>query len=164
MPSGCPARDGTPPLGDAKFPAMRIAFALICLVVFGTMAGAGLRAVGGARQMSTRQLQELDTAIDRIVAEHKERRDAAPATTSTSAFEERENKSAVEERENKPAVAMAGGTEGKPAARPESKMAAVSQSKNQRPRPGRTASRHNTLIPQAFISLQKFATMAFGLR
>ena len=145
---------------------MRIAFALVCLVVLGTMTGAGLRAVGSARQMSSRQLQDLDTAIDRIVAEHKERRETVLATTGASTIEERANQRAIATADTRTVDTRNAAGAAKPVARPDpTKMAGASPSKNQRPRAARTALRNNGPIPQAFISLQKFATTTFfGLR
>ncbi len=135
---------------------MRIAFVLVCLTVIATVAGVGVRAIGSAHEMSLKQQRELDSAIDRIVAEHNERREAGLTTGSAPKPE---------------AAAGAAISEGKDkrfetADRYEPKVVTVaSQPKSQRPRAGRTASRSNVLIPQAFVSLPKFATTTlFGLR
>src|SRR5687767_12624135 len=69
---------------------MRIAFALVCLTVIAAVASVGVGAIGSARDMSFKQRQELDTAIDHIVAEHKEqklkeRRESASVTGSAPA-------------------------------------------------------------------------------
>ncbi len=143
---------------------MRLAFALLCLLVAGVGTGAGWRAVSTAREMSSRQLREMDSAIDQIVTDYKERREIAVATTGVVALEERKNLPLAET----PAPAdLRPVTAPKPAhqeLKQEAKTVSASQAKSQRPRAGRTTARNNALIPQAFISLQKFATSAFGFR
>jgi len=153
---------------------MQIAFAFVYLTVIGAVAGVGAGAIGSARNMSVKQQQELDTAIDRIVAEHKEQsklRDLAlasasgksesagygtPVGTPTATADRRIRASENAERSESKAPARA------------EKASAASQPKSQRPRASRTVARSNGLIPHAFVSLPKFAattaTSLFGLR
>lgn len=145
---------------------MRIAFAIICLAVIGAVAAVGADAIDSARDLSVRQRADLDSAIDRIVAEHKENKRREAALASAPPPESRPNQ--------QPAV-FTDGRSPEPAERPDRKIsdrkiAAASQQKNQQPRAGRVASRNvasrnNILIPQAFLSLPKFAASTlFGLR
>jgi hypothetical protein len=144
-------------------------FALVFLVVIGGVALLGAGAIGAARDMSVKQQRELDSAIDRIVAEHKERREAAPSVAVN------EPKTEVAADEAKTEFNVDPATVAKP---PVNKQAAEAQlrnevkspssapaQKNSRPRTARYASRSNSLIPQAFLSLPKFAAATlFGFR
>jgi hypothetical protein len=155
---------------------MQIAFAFVCLTVIGAVAGVGAGAIGSARDMSVKQQQELDTAIDRIVADHKEQSKLRDLALATSAVGKSESAGNAVAPVSTPAVTAdrkirasenAERSESKAPARAE-KASAASQQKSQRPRAGRTVARSNGLIPHAFVSLPKFATTTatslFGLR
>ena len=177
---------GTQPILRRYIAIMRFAFALIGLTVIGAVTGVGDAAIGSARDMSVKQRLELDSAIDRIVAEHKEQkeqkeqREAAVAMASAPAKSEipaepvviasprpappNDGKNKVSESAERSPKA-ADRTESKVAERPEPKAGATSQRKAQKPRSGWASSRSNSLIPHAFVSLPKFAaTTLLGLR
>jgi hypothetical protein len=153
---------------------MRIAFALVCLTVIAAVAGVGVGAIGSARDMSFKQRQELDTAIDQIVAEHKEqkvkeRRESASTTGTAQAkleipsgFVALAGSRTGNERKIAKGPETAERAEPEAADRPEPKPA---RSKSQRPRGSRVSARNNALIPHAFLSLPKFAASTlFGFR
>ena len=169
---------GTQPIWRRYIAIMRFAFALIGLTVIGAVTGVGVAAIGSARDMSVKQRIELDSAIDRIVAEHKEQkeqkeqREAAVAMASAPAKSEIPAEPVViasprlaPPNDGKSKAAESAERSPKAAERAEPKAVATSQRKTQKPRSGWASSRSNSLIPHAFVSLPKFAaTTLLGLR